>query len=188
MKHGTLVVPVDRAREFIDLIGRNTKMQFEDMNARDMHRPYKKYIQRIDEMERIIRFLEEELTKVPGASPVRHNVDAFLDHSDEYKLDDVESLLDEEGGTSRRSLETMFSNIAGVIHQEEQDRFARMLFRATRGNTFTHFQQIFEPMRDPKTGRQVHKSVFVIYFQDHRMGSSVSAMSEKINKSLDMTA
>ena len=27
----------------------------------------------------------------------------------------------------------MFSNIAGVIHQEEQDRFARMLFRATRG-------------------------------------------------------
>lgn len=28
------------------------------------------------------------------------------------------------------------------------------------GNTFTHFQQIFEPMRDPKTGREVHKSVF----------------------------
>ena len=91
MKHGTLVVPVDRAREFIDLIGaevcdvgrthviyvglqkmhvfcfkifkvfishsrtscgsfetlvsgKNTKMQFEDMNARDMHRPYKKLL------------------------------------------------------------------------------------------------------------------------------------------------
>ena len=69
MKHGTLVVPVERAREFIDLIGaelrnavcsapscafwcftaclrsykgKNTKMQFEDMNVRDMHRPYKK--------------------------------------------------------------------------------------------------------------------------------------------------
>ena len=52
------------------------------------------------------------------------------------------SLLDEERGvSSRRTLETMFSSIAGVIHQEEQDRFARMLFRATRGNTFTHFQQ-----------------------------------------------
>ena len=36
----------------------------------------------------------------------------------------------------------MFSSIAGVIHQEEQDRFARMLFRATRGNTFTHFQPL----------------------------------------------
>lgn len=99
--------------------GKNTKMQFEDMNARDMHRPYKKllgwknalgvftarslavgivehfyklkriclsfdlfhflmfvfkrndwrYIQRIDEMERIIRFLLEELTKATWLSP-----------------------------------------------------------------------------------------------------------------------
>eukprot|EP00438_Fugacium_kawagutii_P003611 Skav221988 [mRNA] locus=scaffold4787:24791:34067:- [translate_table: standard] len=171
MKHGTLVVPVDRAREFIDLIG---------VEVNDG-----RYIQRIDEMERIIRFLLEELTKVPGASPVRHNVDAFLDHSDDYKLDDVEAKLHnihKEFIQFKEHLETMFSNIAGVIHQEEQDRFARMLFRATRGNTFTHFQQIFEPMRDPKTGREVHKSVFVIYFQDHRIGASVSAMSEKINK------
>lgn len=30
---------------------------------------------------------------MPGASPVRHNVDAFLDHSDDYKLDDVEAKL-----------------------------------------------------------------------------------------------
>lgn len=253
MKHGTLVLPVDRARQFIDLIGHHTKMQFEDMNARDMHRPYKKYIQRIDEMERILRFLLEELTKVPGAEVIKNNVDTFLENSEDYKLDEVEARLkqiyadfiqfkenntkllgrrnaaleeryvvqtalasmahvsvtrspnrsigamleddaefefaasrsllnDEEGGGSRRTLETMFSNIAGVIPQEDQDRFARTLFRATRGNTFTHFQQIFEPMQDPKTGREVHKSVFVIYFQDHRSGSSVSAMSEKINK------
>eukprot|EP00931_Biecheleriopsis_adriatica_P084446 TRINITY_DN5828_c0_g1_i1.p1 TRINITY_DN5828_c0_g1~~TRINITY_DN5828_c0_g1_i1.p1 ORF type:complete len:885 (+),score=170.25 TRINITY_DN5828_c0_g1_i1:224-2656(+) len=220
------------------------------MNARDLHRPYKKYIQRIDEMERILRFLMEELMKVPGAAVVNNNVDAFLDHADKYKLDDVEaqlkqihqdfiqfkenntkllgrrnaaleeryvvqtaiasmahvstskpsrgpaaeddefefqasrSLLDDQegGGASRRTLETMFNNIAGVIPQEDQDRFSRTLFRATRGNTFTHFQQIFEPMQDPKTGREVHKSVFVVYFQDHRAGSSISAMSEKINK------
>jgi len=254
MKHGTLVLPVDRARQFIDLIGAHTKMQFEDMNARDMHRPYKKYIQRIDEMERILRFLMDELTKVPGAEVIKNNMDSFLDNSDEYKLDELEarlkqihqdfiqfkennakltgrrnaaleeryvvqtaiasmaqlsassrasggqrvscreesdqfefaasrSLLDDEEGGGRRTLETMFSNIAGVIPQADQDRFARTLFRATRGNTFTHFQQIFEPMQDPKTGREVHKSVFVIYFQDTRLGSSMSsAMSEKISK------
>eukprot|EP00931_Biecheleriopsis_adriatica_P084447 TRINITY_DN5828_c0_g2_i1.p1 TRINITY_DN5828_c0_g2~~TRINITY_DN5828_c0_g2_i1.p1 ORF type:complete len:872 (+),score=171.41 TRINITY_DN5828_c0_g2_i1:68-2617(+) len=251
MKHGTLVLPVDRARHFVDLVGKHTKMQFEDMNARDLHRPYKKYIQRIDEMERILRFLLEELTKVPGAQVIKNNVDAFLDHADKYKLDEVESQLkrihqdfiqfkenntkllgrrnaaleeryvvqtaiasmaqvsaarpirrpameedddfefqasrslldDQEGGTaSRRTLETMFSNSAGVIPQEDQERFSRTLFRATRGNTFTHFQQIFEPMQDPKNGREVHKSVFVIYFQDHRAGSSISAMNEKINK------
>lgn len=248
MKHGTLVVSTERAREIVDLIGKHTKMQFEDMNAREMHRPYKKYIQRIDEMERILRFLQEELARVP-AEVVQNNVDCFLDHSDSYKLDEVEARLkqihkdfhqfkennskliskrnanieerevvriaiasmahvtasrparlgnteddefeyaasrslldDEEGGASRRTLETMFSNLAGVIPQEEQDRFARTLFRATRGNTFTHFQKIYEPMQDPKTGRKVDKSVFVIYFQDHRMGSSVSAMNEKITK------
>ena len=27
--------------------GKNTKMQFEDMNARDMHRPYKKLLSKI---------------------------------------------------------------------------------------------------------------------------------------------
>lgn len=34
-----------------------------------------------------------EFDEVPGASPVKHNVDAFLDHSDDYKLDDVEAQL-----------------------------------------------------------------------------------------------
>jgi V-type H+-transporting ATPase subunit a len=252
MKRGTLVLPIDRAREFIDLIGASTKMQFEDMNARDLHRPYKKHIQRIDEMERILRFLMDELTRVPGAEVVKSSVDSFLEHADEYKLDDLEARLkqihqdfiqfkennvkltsrrnaaleeryvmdvaiasmtqqsaqqasmaaarnqsggdkfefdatrslldDEEGSAGRRSLETMFSNMAGVIPQSEQDRFARTLFRATRGNTFTHFQQIYDPMQDPKTGREVHKSVFVIYFQDQRIGSGLSAMHEKINK------
>jgi len=250
MKHGTLVLPVDRARQFLDIIGSHTKMQFEDMNEKSMQRPYKKYIQRLDEMERILRFLLEELTKVPGAEVVKNNVDIFLENAEDYKLDEVEARLmqihrdfiqfkenntkllgrrnaaleeryvvqtaiasmahisharparpqameeddefefaasrslldDEEGGGARRTLETMFSNIAGVLPQEDQDRFARTLFRATRGNTFTHFQQIFEPMQDPKTGREVKKSVFVVYFQDNRIGSAVSAMNEKISK------
>jgi len=251
MKHGTLVLPIDRARQFLDLIGSETKMQFEDMNARDMHRPYKKYIQRVDEMERILRFLFDELDRVPHHDEViQNNITSFLDNADKYKLDEVEarlkqihrdfiqfkennanltarrnaaleernviqtaivsmaqisaprmnnrdswredgdefefaasrSLLDDEEGGQRRTLETMFSNIAGVIAQADQDRFARHLHRATRGNTFINFQQIFEPMQDPKTGREMHKSVFVIYFQDHRAGSSISAMCEKITK------
>lgn len=51
-----------------------------------------------------------------------------------YSVSDIESSC---SFALAGSLETMFSNIAGVIHQEEQDRFARMLFRATRG-TFFH--------------------------------------------------
>jgi len=244
MKHGTLVLPVDRARHFVELIGASCNMQFDDMNAREMTRPYKKFIQRIDEMERIIRFIKDEMERVPGTEVTSRNLDNFLEHADGYKLDDVEtelktiyrnftrfkennstlvedrngaleerfvvqiaidfmdrvsrsserntgeqfefqasrSLLDDEEGMQRRTMETMFSNIAGVIPQAEQDRFARALFRATRGNTFTHFQQIFEPMQDPKTLKPVHKSVFVVYYQDQRIGMSNSAMAEKIRK------
>merc|ERR1719162_2049636 len=101
--------------------------------------------------------------------------------NDDFEFDSTRSLLEEEGGSRSRSVEAMFSNIAGVIPQDEQDRFSRALFRATRGNTFTHFQQIFEPMQDPKSGKPVSKSVFVIYFQDHAR-SATSAMNEKIQK------
>jgi len=241
MKHGTLVLPTDRARDFIDLIGDKTNMQFEDMNVRDMHRPYKKYIQRIDEMERVLRFLGDEVERIPSTVVVKDNLDGFLQHSNEYKLDEVESRLKKIYGDfmkfkdnnvnlvsnrnaaleelyvlktaiahmgqqsagraqtgdefeyeatrglladddSRRHVgDTMFSNVAGVIPQDEQSRFARALFRATRGNTFTHFQEIHEPMQDPKTGKPVQKSVFVIYFQDQRT-ASVSAMGERVNK------
>jgi len=250
MSHGTLVLPVDpvRARYFIDLIGSKANMQFEDMNAQSMHRPYKKYIQRIDEMQRILRFLFEELERIPDTEIIRNNVTDFLDNSGEYKLDGLESrlkviyqdfiqskennvkitarrnsfleesfvvktaivsmaqtpqrssmsgrsrsddqfefeatrsLLGDEDTGARRALETMFSNIAGVIPLADQDRFSRTLFRATRGNAFTVFQQIPEPMQDPSTGREVQKSVFVTYFQDHRGGAGASAMNEKISK------
>jgi len=245
MKHGTLVLPVDRARDFIDLIGDKTNMQFEDMNARDMHRPYKKYIQRLDETERILRFLGDEVSRIPEAHVTKDQLEDFLAHSNDYKLDEVEvslkrmygefvqfkenngelvtkrnealeelyvvrtaaaqigirssghsrptgddadqfehdatrSLLADED-SARRSGDTMFSNISGVIPQDEQDRFARALFRATRGNTFTHFQEIHEPMQDPKTGKAVKKSVFVIYFQDSRC-PALSAMNERVRK------
>jgi V-type H+-transporting ATPase subunit a len=240
MKHGTLVLPVDRARAFMDVIGEKTNMQFEDMNARNLHMPYKTYIQRLDEMERILRFLGDELSRVPGAHVVKDNLEDFLAHASDYKLDDVEAALkrihvdfvkfqdnntnlvanhnaaleelyvvktaaahigqrsnsrarDEDSfeydatrsllaeQDTRRNGETMFSNVAGVIPQDEQDRFARALFRATRGNTFVHFQEIQEPMQDPKSGKALQKSVFVIYFQDQR-SQALSAMADRVTK------
>jgi V-type H+-transporting ATPase subunit a len=254
MKHGTLVLPADRARHFIDLVGAKTRMQFEDMNAKEMHRPYKKHIQRIDEMERILRFLFDELSRLPDTEVIKNNYQHFLDNCEEYKLDEVEIVLkrmyqdfvqfkennaklaerlnatleelyvaqtaiasivqvggprrqgsglgrnrdtfdtdvtqsllaDEEGAGSRSMSHNLFSNVAGVIAQHDQDRFARALFRATRGNTFTHFQQIPEAMKDTKTGQDVSKAVFVVYFQDLRMGSSMSAMCEKVTKICSM--
>ena len=46
MKQGTLVLPAERARHFVELIGRSVQIQIQDMNQHSMQRNYRKYIQR----------------------------------------------------------------------------------------------------------------------------------------------
>eukprot|EP00922_Rhytidocystis_sp_ex-Travisia-forbesii_P043348 GHVS01064672.1.p1 GENE.GHVS01064672.1~~GHVS01064672.1.p1 ORF type:complete len:837 (+),score=111.29 GHVS01064672.1:172-2682(+) len=93
MKHGTLVLPSDRARDFIDVLGRSTFIQFVDMNEHSMRRQYRKYIQRIDETDRILRFLFEEIAKLPGGNLTKNKVDNFLQFDSCYQLDRVEETL-----------------------------------------------------------------------------------------------
>ncbi|CEM34423.1 unnamed protein product [Vitrella brassicaformis CCMP3155] len=240
MKHGTLVLPSERARAFIDILGRKANMQFVDMNAHSMQRPYKKYVQRLEEMERILRFLYEE-TGRHGGPVLRNKFDEFLSHDHEYQLDKVEESLKklyeqfvkfrdnnqelteqrnsvtewrqvllvaqamfdsprpadvqavrrasdtfgdrgrepllEEGGGGQTTID-MANNVAGVILLADQERFARTLFRASRGNTYVSFTPIAEKLVDAKSGKEVAKSVFIVYF----LGSTTSAMFEKIKK------
>merc|ERR1719450_45273 len=55
--------------------------------------------------------------------------------------------------------------VSGVLMKADEARFARALWRASRGNTFTNFGPIDTPVRDPKTNQVMEKSVFVVYFQ-----------------------
>eukprot|EP00397_Hematodinium_sp_SG-2012_P007825 GEMP01007875.1.p1 GENE.GEMP01007875.1~~GEMP01007875.1.p1 ORF type:complete len:776 (+),score=124.09 GEMP01007875.1:805-3132(+) len=87
--------------------------------------------------------------------------------------EETESLLDS------RDMST-FSHIAGVLPAQDQERFARFLFRSTRGNTFTHFEPIYERLIDPQTGKEMQKSVFVVYYQDARSTEGGSAMHNRI--------
>merc|ERR1719226_338413 len=63
------------------------------MNAREMRRPYRKYVQRIDEMERIIRFFVDEIGKIPDCAITKNRIDEFMNHESHYQLDDVEEKL-----------------------------------------------------------------------------------------------
>jgi len=227
MKYGMLVLPVQDARRYIDKIGRETNIQFEDMNAREMRRPYRKHIQRIDEMERILRFMFEEIGRIEDCEITKNKVSEFLAADGAVKLDEVESelqalyqnfmrfkennatlmneknqaveeseviaaalkilgessgagssqglsqpILDEDALGGRR-----LGYIAGVVPQADEIRFARALWRASRGNTFTQFSPIKEKVVDPKTGQVLEKSVFVIYFQ-----GAVGSMKDKVLK------
>jgi V-type H+-transporting ATPase subunit a len=46
MKLGTLILPAERARYFVELIGRKVQVQIDDMNQISLKRNYRKYIQR----------------------------------------------------------------------------------------------------------------------------------------------
>lgn len=231
MQHGTLVLPADRARDFIEMLGSSTHIQFVDMNAHTMKRPYRKYVQRIDEMERILRFLFDEIKKLPGAAIMSSDIDDFIASNPGYQLEEVEASLQklhhqfrkfqennldltaqkteaiEARAVARAALSSLeaagsaggarnvgdtedpaarigdsvlgFANMAGVIASSEQDRFARTIFRATRGNAFTHFESIPDPVMDVKTGKLVLRSVFVIYFQ---AGVGTSTVRSKISR------
>lgn len=234
MKHGTLVLPADRARAFIELLGSKAHIQFLDMNANTMYRQYKRYVQRIEEMERILRFLFDEIKKLPGTKLITADVDIFLETDHGYQLDKVEEALQKlyeqfkkfnennsdlmtqknaaieehavakaalsslgPDGRASRTIDTSdlelavsnvervsegglmgFSNVAGVLVADDQEKFARTIFRATRGNAFTHFESIDSEILDIKTGKAIQKVVFVIYFQ---AGTGLqSALRDKI--------
>jgi len=219
------VLPVNEARRIVGQLGKDSNLQFEDDNARDMRRPYRKHIQRIDEMERIIRFLIQEISSLEGCQLIKNKVDEFLQTDDTYTLEAVEGELQslyqnflrfkdnnvnltnernqavEEAEvvavaremltgsrpspdyvTEEESFESSAKKpllggeevavgtgrlgyLAGVVPKTDEARFARALWRAARGNTFTQFTPISQSVKDPKTGQDVQKSVFVVYFQ-----------------------
>lgn len=107
MLRGTLVLPssLPVARRMLEEIGRLSVVQFVDMQANALNRPYNTYIQRIDEMERIIRFLLEEIHGLelaaagadgevtPLVMRAAEGEKSFLENGKGYILDKVEEAL-----------------------------------------------------------------------------------------------
>lgn len=61
--------------------------------------------------------------------------------------------------------EISIGHIAGTILKEEQERFNRLVFRATRGNAIVCFREFTKPIID-YFGKPAMKSVYVIVFQE----------------------
>uniref|UniRef100_A0A669DDI1 V-type proton ATPase subunit a n=1 Tax=Oreochromis niloticus TaxID=8128 RepID=A0A669DDI1_ORENI len=70
------------------------------------------------------------------------------------------------------------SFVAGVISRERIPTFERMLWRVCRGNVFLRKAEIEDPLEDPTTGDQVHKSVFIIFFQGDQLKNRVKKICE----------
>ncbi|XP_040918079.1 V-type proton ATPase 116 kDa subunit a isoform X4 [Toxotes jaculatrix] len=74
--------------------------------------------------------------------------------------------------------------VAGVIGRERIPTFERMLWRVCRGNVFLRQADIEEPLEDPTTGDQVHKSVFIIFFQGDQLKNRVKKICEGFRATL----
>eukprot|EP00824_Muranothrix_gubernata_P005823 TRINITY_DN175_c0_g1_i1.p1 TRINITY_DN175_c0_g1~~TRINITY_DN175_c0_g1_i1.p1 ORF type:complete len:838 (+),score=142.13 TRINITY_DN175_c0_g1_i1:2-2515(+) len=68
-------------------------------------------------------------------------------------------------GTNEEEKLIAFNYIAGVINSEDQIRFKRMIFRATRGNAVTVFEDMGNPIEDFE-GNQILKTIYVIVFKE----------------------
>lgn len=62
--------------------------------------------------------------------------------------------------------------VAGLIPQEKLNGFERLLFRATRGNMFLR-QTPVGSVKDPATGEQIEKHVFVVFYAGERARTKV---------------
>ena len=68
--------------------------------------------------------------------------------------------------------------MTGVIARERVPSFERLLWRACRGNVFFKQAEIETPLEDPITGDEVHKCVFIIFFQGDQLKSRVKKICE----------
>ena len=61
--------------------------------------------------------------------------------------------------------EITIGHIAGTVLREEQERFNKLIFRATRGNAIVCFKEFTKPICD-YVGKKYFKSAYVIIFQE----------------------
>uniref|UniRef100_A0A671XSB1 V-type proton ATPase subunit a n=1 Tax=Sparus aurata TaxID=8175 RepID=A0A671XSB1_SPAAU len=73
---------------------------------------------------------------------------------------------------------------SGIIGRERIPTFERMLWRVCRGNVFLRQADIEDPLEDPTSGDQVHKSVFIIFFQGDQLKNRVKKICEGFRATL----
>uniref|UniRef100_A0A8C7M843 V-type proton ATPase subunit a n=1 Tax=Oncorhynchus kisutch TaxID=8019 RepID=A0A8C7M843_ONCKI len=98
-------------------------------------------------------------------------------------FDEVSDIFSEDCSNNLQ-IQIRIKFVAGVISRERIPTFERMLWRVCRGNVFLRQAEIEDPLEDPATGDQVHKSVFIIFFQGDQLKNRVKKICEGFRASL----
>ena len=147
-------------------------------------------------LEGNLHTLNENLTILDTASAELEELDALLDATADFFDDNgggmrVESDAGPSGGLMGGNvaplLSSHLSSVAGLLPSAQMARFERLLFRATRGNMILRQRATEYPMRDPGTGEDVAKTMFVIFFQGETLQEKVTKICESFGANLYAT-
>ncbi|XP_031422667.1 V-type proton ATPase 116 kDa subunit a isoform X1 [Clupea harengus] len=164
-------------RDMIDLEATFEKLENELKEINTNQEALKKNFLELTELKHILRRTQQFFDEVRtgcGSGSGRMEDPALMEESS--------TLLDPSEVGRGAPLRLGF--VAGVIGRERIPTFERMLWRVCRGNVFLKQADIEDPLEDPTTGDQVHKSVFIIFFQGDQLKNRVKKICEGFRASL----
>uniref|UniRef100_A0A8D3E7A4 V-type proton ATPase subunit a n=1 Tax=Scophthalmus maximus TaxID=52904 RepID=A0A8D3E7A4_SCOMX len=153
-------------RDMIDLEATFEKLENELKEINTNQEALKKNFLELTELKHILRRTQQFFDEMEDPSLLEESA-APLDHSDVNRVTPLR-----------------LGFVAGVIGRERIPTFERMLWRVCRGNVFLKQADIEDTLEDPTTGDQVHKSVFIIFFQGDQLKNRVKKICEGFRATL----
>uniref|UniRef100_A0A8C5A581 V-type proton ATPase subunit a n=1 Tax=Gadus morhua TaxID=8049 RepID=A0A8C5A581_GADMO len=149
----------------------------------DLEATFEKLENELKEINTNQEALKKNFLELTELKHILRRTQQFFDEmEDPNLLEESSSLM--EGNEVGRGAPLRLGFVAGVISRERIPTFERMLWRVCRGNVFLRQADIEDPLEDPATGDQVHKSVFIIFFQGDQLKNRVKKICEGFRASL----
>uniref|UniRef100_A0A8D0AB07 V-type proton ATPase subunit a n=1 Tax=Sander lucioperca TaxID=283035 RepID=A0A8D0AB07_SANLU len=149
----------------------------------DLEATFEKLENELKEINTNQEALKKNFLELTELKHILHRTQQFFDEMEDPNLLEESSAL-MEGSEGGRGAPLRLGFVAGVISRERIPTFERMLWRVCRGNVFLRKAEIEDPLEDPATGDQVHKSVFIIFFQGDQLKNRVKKICEGFRASL----
>ncbi|XP_031585761.1 V-type proton ATPase 116 kDa subunit a isoform X2 [Oreochromis aureus] len=149
----------------------------------DLEATFEKLENELKEINTNQEALKKNFLELTELKHILRRTQQFFDEmEDPSLLEESSILLDPNEPVRVAPLRLGF--VAGVIGRERIPNFERMLWRVCRGNVFLKQADIEDPLEDPTTGDQVHKSVFIIFFQGDQLKNRVKKICEGFRATL----
>ncbi|KAK2833177.1 hypothetical protein Q5P01_017066 [Channa striata] len=149
----------------------------------DLEATFEKLENELKEINTNQEALKKNFLELTELKHILRRTQQFFDEMEDPSLLEESSTLLEPHEVNRGpALRLGF--VAGVIGRERIPTFERMLWRVCRGNVFLRQAEIEDPLEDPTTSDQVHKSVFIIFFQGDQLKNRVKKICEGFRATL----